>query len=137
MVCDDCAQLCRLLIMLCVLTGEAVAENSTSEIGVFGQAILVASRLGAYCGAAWRLLEGEGARHADADKASPLSHFCDVLKLLIRQRIIHRVQVCSSVSCIIPNGHSFQAPVVLRACVFLCFPGKHYQGSDHHPCTRW
>ena len=85
-----------MLIMICVwvrLTGEAVADNSTSEVGVFGQAILVSSRLGAYCGAAWRLLQDEGARHTDPDKASPLSHFCDVLKLLVRQRIIQCVQV--------------------------------------------
>jgi hypothetical protein len=72
---------------------EAVAENSTSEFGLFGQAILVSSRLGAYCGAAWRLLEMDGTTHADPDKASPLSHFCCALKLLIRQRIIHQVQV--------------------------------------------
>lgn len=72
---------------------------------MFGQAILVSSRLGAYCGAAWRLLEGEGAKHADADKASPLSHFCDVLKLLIRQHIIQRMQVWPSLlqcTCIMP-----------------------------------
>jgi hypothetical protein len=75
-------------------TDEAVEENSTSEFGLFGQAILVSSRLGAYCGAAWRLLQDEGAQHADPDKASPLSHFCGALKLLIRQRIIHRVKVC-------------------------------------------
>lgn len=60
-------------------------------MGVFGQAILVASRLGAYSRAAWGLLVAAGS--PGGTDSSPLARYCDVLKALVRHSILQRVEV--------------------------------------------
>ena len=63
-------------------------------MGVFGQAILVASRLGAYSRVAWELLVESGNQSgAVGPESSPLARYCDALKALMRHSILQRVEV--------------------------------------------
>ena len=79
--------------------GERVDQVPPQEAGALGQVILVASRLGAYCRAAWYLLVAAGeaadgnASAPAPEAAAPFSRYCSVLKLLMRHSILQRVQV--------------------------------------------
>lgn len=87
------------------------------EAGALGQVILVASRLGAYCRAAWYLLVAAGDSSASApapESAAPFSRYCEVLKLLMRHSILRRVQVCGG------RCYLLHYPCVLPCCVLPC-----------------
>eukprot|EP00892_Ulva_mutabilis_P004455 jgi/Ulvmu1/2381/UM130_0014.1 len=73
--------------------GSGPPVPAANDMGVFGQAILVASRLGAYSRAAWELLVESGGQGGSVGPDSPpLARYCDSLKALIRHSILQRVE---------------------------------------------